>query len=393
MLWPFFPNWAQEYQETYSYLTEVIVSDDGSEQRRAWRIKARREIEYQAHGRGARFRALRRTFRNPTVLLDFPDEPKRVNTATTVLAGSNAVILSGATPTWMVPGIKAVLEDRQTRARELRIVSTVVGSTVTFAGTTARDWKAGTRIMPTLVGRHLPEATFSAVTDIDAIPGVRLMVEPGYEIEAPGVPVTTYRGLEVLTHRPNWRTALTVNSQDSQQFVDFEMGVRSPYRPIDYVTDIYQSEHMIRTPDQLDQVLGLFMRSQGRRGEFFAPTWLGDIEISATTASGSTLFTVDGHEFYDAYNQDPVYRNFCVRLKDNSLRFFRILTMIKSSSGNRRTFITTTAAADTTIAPSGVKAISWMPVCRFSSDDLVVNWTSDALSEIMLNLTTLKDYT
>lgn len=57
---PIKPNFRQDFEVTYAFATEVLVSEAGKEQRRAWRDTPRKAIQFLVSGLTPdRFRGLK----------------------------------------------------------------------------------------------------------------------------------------------------------------------------------------------------------------------------------------------------------------------------------------------------------------------------------------------
>lgn len=390
IVWPFFPNWKSTYQETYAYLTEIITSDSGKEQRRAYRVCARREVSYKSLVHRDRLRALLRSLNHQATAFVFPDEVRRAHTLTVAATGTKAVTLDAA-PAWLSVGLDVVFEDRATRTRAVRTIASITGSTVGLVDESPRDWATDSRVMPALVGTLDPSVQVKFPTDEIGDANIAMLVEPGTEIETIPPARVMFRGREVLAHRPNWSDPLQIESTDPTQYTDYDIGVRTPFRLVAFGTDIVRSSHLVRSSSDLNDTLGLFMRCKGRRGEFYCPTHLNDIRVDTAIAAGSTSWSVPGHDFFDAYNGDTVRRAFAVRLNTGAEHYFAIASMSKSTAGSDRTIITTLTPAPLAIGPDDIARISWMPVCRFVSDELAVTWITDRLAEVNFNIQTTED--
>lgn len=387
IVWPFFPNWSSRYVETYEHLTEIITSDSGKEQRRAWRAAARRSVSYEAMVQRDRMQAMRRVLHDRPTGIAFPDEVRRLRLSA---AASGQTISLPDVPAWLTPGRYAVFEAPVSRVRVVRTVGNVSGNVVTFGD--VQDHVAGTRVMPAFVGTLGGAQRGKIITDGAMSLSVKLDVEPGSEIEDAGFPMTTFRGREVLLHRPDWGQGLELQSDDPTVWTDFLTTARTPYRPVTFSGELLRTRHLLRNADEHNRVVGLFLRSRGRQGEFYAPSWANDITLTAPVAVGATVFRVAGHEFHDAWAADLTRRSFMVRLRSGGLRFFRIASMAKQTAGGvPSTAITVTAPTTDTISPDTVRAISWMPRCRFASDSLSVSWITDQAAEVQVNLHTLED--
>ena len=382
-VWPFFPNWSGGYSETFSYLTEIITSDNGREQRRAWRQLARRSVAYDTIAHRDRFYAMRRALAQQDDDLVFPDERSVAQIVSpTTPAGLTATFAS--IPNWMTPNRDVIFEAPVTRERVRRVVDSVSGNIVTFkAGSTA--WPARTKVMPSMFGRLAQSITIQSETDNVARVPIKLEVTPGTEIEIAGPPQTMFNGIEVLSHRPNWAKPPQFEVTDPTLWTDNQVGVRAPYRIVDFGTEIIQSEHAVRSPAELNAVLGLFQRCRGRCGEFYVPSWTNDIALAQDVSAGSSTFVIDGHDFFDAYDGDAVRKAFCVQVSGQTL-YFQIDHLEKSTSGAARTFVFTKSAAPVSIARTNRPMVSWMLVCRFASDDLTVQWLTDSVATIVTNV-------
>lgn len=386
ILWPFSPNWSSPYNETFSYVTEIITSDAGHEQRRAWRQNARRSVGYTGAVQRDRFRAMRRTLAQQGETIVFPDEVRRARLAAPAVDGAMTAQFGANPPAWLAPGRDVIFEDLFTQVRTLRHVDAVSGAGVATFADQGVAWAAGTKVMPALVGRMSQNMKTTALTDAVSTIAVDLDVEPGTEIEDTSLPLFTFNGIEVLTHRPNWATPLQTEVQDPTMWTDNQMGVRAPYVIVPFGTEVLQAEHVIQNQGDLDAVLGLFHRSKGRCGEFYVPSWTSDIALVEPTAAGSQTFVVDGHDFFDAYDGDRVRRAFFVNLPGTEPRCFLIDQMAKSTSGPARTIITTEQPSPVTIPAAASTMICWMLVCRFASDEIAVGWRTDTVATILVNV-------
>jgi hypothetical protein len=386
--WPFQPDWGSPYVERYSYLTEVLVSDAGREQRRAYRGTSRRSLEYDIRVHGDRFRALRRTLATRQgEPLAFANERFIARSATGQNIGSANVTLAGSIPPWATSGRRVLIRDLAGLRAEGRTVHSTSGTTITFTGAATEIWPEGSTLHPGFIGTLAQSLTHTAPTSEVLALSVALDIEPGSTVDLPGVAPTTFASREVLSHRPNWASALSMEATDPTVYVDQGMGVRATFRPIDFGTTVRRQTHVIQNDADLNATLGLFQRMKGRRGEFYAPTHTRDIVLSGNVASGSRDWPIAGLDFHAAYAGDTVHRAFQVRLRSGAIHYFRVDQVLTSGSNS---ILRSVEAAPITFSPSAIQSISWMPVCRFASDDLVVSWRTSTIGETTLNIQTLE---
>ncbi len=387
--WPFRPNWSSPYVEGYAYLTEVIVSDSGREQRRAYRVDARRSVSYDAMAHRDQLRALLRTLAKPGQVIAFPDEVNRVVLPNALATGDNVVAFPSA-PAWLETGRLVILEDRTTHEREFLTVDSLVSGSLSFAEAASRDWAVRSWIMPAFEGTIDSPTKVAAKTTEILTTNFKLTVEPGTEFETVGAAPVSFAGREVLAHNPNWSDDLQFDTTDPTEFLDYQVGVRAPYRLIDFNTDVRRASHVIKSPADVNATLGCFLRAKGRRGEFYLPSGLNDIALAATTGNGSQTWSVAGWDFADAYADDTVRKAFAVRKTDGRMFYFRVSGIARSTSGPAMSLITTIEAAPESFVPTAIDRISWMPVSRFASDEISVNWITNTVATVVLSTQTLE---
>ena len=390
MTWPLRPNWASPYVERFSFMTEIITSDSGREQRRALRVAARHSVQYEALATREQMRARRRQVVRQSDLLIFPDEVRFVFT-TAAASADDVVIVVDATPTWLGQASHLVLEAPGSKERVGLPVQGIVGSTVTLGDIVGRTWPKGTKVFLGMPGRLSPSLTTTFRTNNITEGSVEMMVDPGKEVQPVGFAPLMFNGREVLLHRPNWATPLEFEVSDPINFVDPGMGVQAAFRRQTWIQDGRRSQHLVRSADDLNQTLGAFLRGRGRQGEFYQPTMTEDLVLMATVNAGSTFWRVPGHAFHDTYAASKVHRAFAVYLMNGDIHLFRVVQLTKAGTTEPYTLIQAATPAPVPVSPSAVAMICWMPVVRFASDDISVRWRTSRLAEIAINTLTLED--
>lgn len=384
--WPFDPNWREEVVETYRFLTEVITSESGKEQRRAQRIDPRQSLALTASGFPARFQQLRAELARVGDELIVPS-PRLSNALASAASGTTIALL--AARWWAKPGRYVVLDDGQVRAAFL--LAGVAGTTLTTSTSLGRTWPAGTKVMPGYRSYWSDRSSYQAMTDRVAEITAGFDVSPGFEIVDYGSAGVTFAGREVLVHRHNWTERLQIESSIPREWIDNDSGPRTPWRSIGFQTDVIRERHLIRNVEDLNLTLGLFLRSRGRQGEFWAPSRLNDITLRSGISSGADLWYVDGHEFANIYTDHPILGAFNVRLVDGQNHRFRIESITASMIGGQPvSIIQTVESATSAIALDEITRVSWMPLCRFASDDLRVTWLTSEVAQLDLSYQTLE---
>jgi hypothetical protein len=383
------PNWDASYQETFSFLTEILGTDSGREQRRALRSRARHGVSYSslAVGNEARSRGLFAV--NHSDPLVFADEVRSgvlLNAA--AVSGTTATLTT--TPTWLAPAEHLIFQASD-GSRVAYDVASVSGATATLTAALDRTWPAGTRVFLGLPGRLVPQMVSVFRTNTIETSAVEWLVEPGSEVQPVGTAPRTFNGREMLTLSPNWSSPLEFETNDPISFIDPGMGVRSAFRWETYIPRGRKAEYLVTNSTELNETLGLFLRCRGRQGEFYQPTMTEDLPLMQTVTSGNRFWRTPGHAVADAYGTDQVHRAIAVFLRNGDIHGFRVAALAKGGTVTPYTQIETVEAAPVQIAPADVLMICWMPVVRFGTDDLDVRWRTNGVAEIMFNTLTLED--
>lgn len=389
-LWPLQPNWSTPYVERFAFLTEVITSDSGREQRRALRVAARHSVEYDALASRDQMRARRQQAVRHSDVQVFADEVRSVFTTAIVADDATALAVSAA-PSWLALAQHLVLQAPGSKDRVAVDVQGVIGATVTLTLATGRAWPKGTQVFLGAEGRLTPSLSTTFRTNNITEGSVEWMVDPGKEIQPVGAAPLVFNGREVLLHKPNWASPLEFDVVDPIRFVDPGMGVRAAFRRETWVQEGRRAQHLVRSADELNQTLGAFLRGRGRQGEFYQPTMTEDLPLMQAVNAGSKFWRVPGHATHDAYNTSKVHRAFAVYLVTGDIHLFSVVDLSKGGTTAPYTLIQVDEAAPITFTPAAVAMICWMPVVRFASDELAVRWHTDRIAETVLNTVTLED--
>lgn len=385
-VWPLRPNWKSSYSVTYAFLTNILTSRSGREQRRALRQTPRKSVQFGCTAAAARFRALVRTLSTKQGdLLVFPEVTQNVTTS--ALSAISAVnFLIGEVPAWLSEDEQVVLAygDRA----ELRTVASTGSLAVTFVEANSVAWPAGTRVCRALFGRLNDSIRLRQVTAGVLDGRISFDVEPGSETAFyPPEASVTWNGREVFLEPSNWANAHDLTFTRDVQQVDYNRGVVTTYLPVAFGTQARAADFLGRSPENVARIVNFFLRMGGRQGEFYAPTDEPDMVLAQNAASGVTIVRMLGTDLAAAYADDAVHQAICVLMTDGR-RFYRTVETLVMEGGNSK--LTLGSALPYAITPATVANICWLPVMRLGSDELTIEWLSDQVAQARLIFQTLE---
>lgn len=385
----FQPNWRDSYRVTYEYRSEVFTSRSGKEQRRALRTTPRKTLAYTAT---LKFNELRKFNQDINAwqnrLFIIPEVPRQV--AFAEILGTNVQTTTlESMPDWVIPDAIVVLSNMG--RLDSRKVLSIDGLDVTFV-TGGEAWPAGTKMHPALSGFLTLELTGSNITNGVAEIAITFNVKVGTEpdIAVPAAPIT-YNGREVFLLPSNWATPQTSTYRTVLEQIDYARGVTAEFQPVPFNTLVLQSTFTGKDFNTVNSIVDLFKRLKGQRGEFYRPTEQSDLDFVQAVGSSHNL-RVKGTDAHDNYLGSTVYKDVCILLNDGT-RIFRTvgnIDLIDDELGNDSVLVMT-AVFDSSLSANQVVRISWMPVWRLSSDQLVIEWVTNAVGQTQLTAQTLED--
>lgn len=378
-LWPYTPNWAENYVANYAYKTESVVSRNGKEQRRALRHNPRFYSEFGmtlANGQLARFDALMGGWQNKPFVM--PDFTEYTTLASSTNPGDETLDVS-TVPAWLVDHATVVI------ASGVYLVTDVTGSTVTVTPRLS-SFTAGERVTLGRSGQIAASAVNDLQTNMVSRFKVRFDAYPPAQLPAtPPAAALTFNGREVFLKKPNWVSTPQVTHDWPVEAVDYGRGRNVFFQVIDFCQRSTRATYTARTPTEVLEIRNFFDRMYGMRGEFYAPTWNPDMELAAPVVGGNTALTVKDSYVYDFLRDSTVHRCIAIVRTDGSV-LLRKTNSVTLVDGN-----TVIGVTESLPAISEVTMICWLHACALSSDILTITWLTDTVAQIGLTWRTLED--
>lgn len=386
---PVRPNWREPFTVTYAFDTEVLLSEDGTEQRRGWRDTPRKQIGFLTSAITLpRFRSLKgflaKTHGQVVLVPDIPRATKSLGQSDLF---SHEMHVYAPLPSWLKAGATVVLINDE--RVESRTVDTVSGTTVTFEEMNTAAWPSETRVAPGVQVRVPDEVHASFLTRGMAEGSWTFSAEPCVEFEEfETEPEETWNGREVFIRSCNWVNAQDLGFLHTTQTVDYGFGKTATFLDVKYGSETRTADYLLPTYAEAESVIAFYRRMSGRLGECYVPTDEKDIEVTSTINNGATSITVPGTQLADDYGDSTVFKAISVKMRDGR-RFYRKVNSVSVVSGNSR--VTLAVGFPYAVTPEAVDVVSWMPLCRLASDELIVVWETNSVATIRMNFTTLED--
>lgn len=388
--WVFEPHWpptGRTYQISYSFKTDIYTSHSGKEQRIAQRTSPRKSLEHQVlltHDTLRRYKDLTRHGQHLSFML--PEIPRFTFSAAEQGAGSPDMVLQEI-PFWLLE--ESTVWVTYLGYVEVRIVESITGNTVRFRSAAVADWPAGTKVHPALTGHLATELAAPRETNAVARLALRFDVTPLSEpITALPAPETMFYGREVFLKRANWANQVTVKSGHDVEELDYGRGPVGRFTPIKFGYETHQAVYLNRNAQEAEDVLNFFRRMRGQQGEFYMPTWEYDFVPAGLTSALSTGMLIDDFDFATSYRDSTVYRAMFVMMNSGELLLRKVIQVEQVENGSS---ILVDEAWGRDFTAADIVMCGWMPAWRLASDTLTVEWLTNSVAQITLNMITLED--
>ena len=365
--WPFTHNWASTYDVTISFLTTVLTSQSGREQRVAERSEPRRTI-------------------STTVL----EDRRSAQAFDRFLWTQQASLFDHLDPvTGYTSSVRLDAQQTVTHPSANIVVSTAVlsvdpGSDVygmAALGYVNRDYAdhayvedSQSQSIPYVSPRYVDAGYISD----EYVPNTRsqfLVATP------PDDALYTLAGRQVFPFPVNWSAGRADTLSLPRRTADFGRGVVAVTRPVSFATRAGSLLLLRVGQDETNTLTGFFTAMGGRQGDFWSESLLDDMDIVEIV---STTVKVAGSDAAALFAADTV--NSAVALRSPSGGVYRRRVLSAQASGDT-TFLQ--LENDIPEQPARWNRCSWTQVSRFASDDLTIQWTTNTVAQAQVQVQSL----
>lgn len=374
---PWFYKPAGEVLERLEWLTDVLPSFDGGEQRRALRQAPRRSFEFELVLTDADRRfAENRLQQLQSRLVGVPVWPDAQPLPAAITAGATTITINTETRDFEVGGLVGIATGP--RAFEVIEIDSVAAGSLGLAAPLAASWPAGsTEIFPVRLCRLSDEVSLRRFTGATSYGVFRFDVDG--PSDWPEASETTYRGLPVLGQAPNWTEDIESTFRRLREIVD---GGTGPVF-VDDRTDgpiIAQSHRwLLDGRTEIDTFRRWLYARRGRLAAFWLPTFALDLAPVATINSAATTIDVQACDYVPALAQGINRRDIRIEVAGGTVYHRRITGAVVISSSVER--LTINAALGATVDPGSVVAVSYMAAVRLAADAVEIAWRRSDLAE------------
>lgn len=388
VIWPFGPTWDSPVTESLAWLTNILRSFSGKEQRRGLRTKPRRSFSYNFkvfREDSQRLENLLWGWQNRIYALPvWTDRPRLQQDA---LAGASLINLPTATYSFAVGDLAIIYANN--RKMEVVEINAIEANAILTERPLEGDWPRGTRVMPVVLG-HLPTSVAMARHTSQAISG-SLQFDTDPTSTTPYIPGTvapvSYNSREVIMRQPNWAAALSNSFNFDFDTLDQQTGAIR-YDTTESFPRIQRSyTWLLNGRQQIADFRSMLGRRMGQRTSMYVPSWHDDLRVTRAIGAADVGIYVDaGNDFRLMVGQDDARDRIMVRLRDGSY-FFRRITGVSTDGSD--TALSIDSPFNREITVDQIKTIHFLMCSRLATDQVDIVWRTGQAATVETTLTTI----
>lgn len=388
-------NWTDDIIERLSWLTNVIVHRDGSEQRRQCRLHPRRMLEYSVLPQSPLLQTRLDNFlwssSDEAMVVPIWTDAQRLGTAAT--SGTDTVTLNTVTYDYDTNGY--VILWRSPTSYEVVAIDTVASGSLTLAENLDATWPVGTVVAPARLGRltqqlpgnqiaynlrpyklifEIDEASYSTNRITSLSPTQYLSTDT---FEFPTVPTSTESSED-----------LDFNYEHTYGIIDAQTGavaLDTGTRDTPYVLVPYAQK--FRNRAQISEWWGFLNRRQGRRVPVWVPSWEKDF-LPTSMAIDLLNYTANGYadliDGADGRKDLMIYYEQAGLAQPRGQKLYKRITGASDLGGGVEQIAFSTTFMST-LDYDKIR-VSFLRYCRLESDTAEMAWKTSCIGQTRTTL-------
>ncbi len=379
-VWPYEPNWSNQLNESLEWMTSILASPTGAEQRRCMRRVPRREVEYQATVGGSERAAMEHLIMyhgGRDMYLPMWQESYRLSAG---IASGVSTIPVGAANNGGIAAGDVVFIGNTTNSLEYELVEiqSVSANSLTLVSALVNDWPIDAKVHPVRKARLTDQPTMKRMTDSAATATVSFMVmeqNDDSDLDATVSVFETYEGFSVLTTEPDWQQSSDRSFQRMMEEYDNRLSLPI-YRDTANRSFSLQTFHWVNQGRaQYDAFRKLTYVLAGRFRSVWLPSFSADMILKADVANLSPIIRIANIGYTANGGVSSGRIDISITKADGTRQYRRIIASAETGDGDE--LLVLNSAFTGGLTKDSVLRISFMQLCRLNQDRLEIIHKTD----------------
>lgn len=371
--WPV--DWSNGVTEQLTWLTDILRSDAGYEQRRALRLAPRINLEADVLVYGAErqyFDHAMSGWSARTFVL--PVWPQQQWLATAHSIGSAVIACDTANRNFRA-GRLAILRGETAFDNETVEILSVASNSLTLKRPLLKAWPKGTCLAPAVTAQlnALPQM----IKRTDSVMRTHVTFNVTEAVDYPeSMPATSYRGFPVFEDKPDETNDLTHSHERLLQQLDNSTGIPLQLDTAKAAFWLYQYSFLTAGRAQQHNMRGLFYALRGAQKAVWIPTHSSDLTIKAAISAGSNILDIQwcGYARFAFGQMGRI--DIRIQLRSGTVLYRRIISAVELNSSTERLGVDSNFIAP--ILATDVVMISYICLARLSNDSVTIQHVTDS---------------
>ena len=193
----------------------------------------------------------------------------------------------------------------------------------------------------------------------------------------------TFNSYPILNTPPNWAGNTPTEFNHDLGFLQF-YGTSDTLTSQGETEMKFQSEFLMGTDQETQNIMDFFDVHKGRWGAFWRSTWMEDLKITSAISSSDQSITIEDIDFSDYWLDTNAGKWIMIIYPDYSYYIGGVTDAVGPVIS-----LDTIIGKDVSIGELDNLLVCFLHLSRFTHDELEVKYTTDSITTIQMNFTTL----
>ncbi len=387
--WVFAPNWVQPVIERLEWLTDVMESHAGFEQRVRLRAGARRSFEYSVllGSDTERVKMENLLLSWQARVFGLPLWTDVAVAASPIPAGATSIAATTANRDFAVGGLLGLVLGM---ASEFAEITAVLPTSLTIKSPLDASWPAGTKILPVRPARVQNGLGLTYLSDAIGQATLRFQLEDEWQLPA-AAEALDYRGYPVLLSATDWSGDVETDYTRKLGELDCLTG-RRVIDDLSGIGTVRRTHRWLISGRAAIAAFRAWLAARaGRLTAFWMPSFQADLKVVSPIGAFDSAITVE-HRAYAANVPAAIGRRDILIATTSGSRYYRRITGATALSPSTES-LAIDSVLGTALRPEQIRQVSFMKLVRLDSDAIEIAHHTDNTAEVSISVTSIRDDT
>lgn len=368
-------DWSKPVSESLQWLTDILQSQTGYEQRRSLRLTPR--ISYEAEllvydTERQYFELAMIGWGAKTFALPIWNQQQWLKAAHSI---GGLIVYCDTTNRNFRANRLAILRGQNAFDNETIEIESVLADRLILKRPLQKNWSKGTCLSPAVTAQMTSQPNLIKRTDRMMRTSVAFTVTEAVD-HPKALPTTMYRNYPVLEEKPNEQNDLTHSYERLLAQLDNKTGFSLQKDLAQSAFSLYQYDWMTYGRVQQANLRALFYALRGSQKAIWLPTFSNDLTVKAVITASSQTFDIQWCGYTRFAQKQLGRQDIQITLRNKTVLYRRITSATEVNSTTERLGVD--QAFTNQINVKDILNISFISLCRLSNDTLTFEHINDS---------------